>query len=192
MTDPRIPEKDNTGSEGATPDVIGQGAYEARSFGTLWLSWSARGLRRIVLPGGKLPYAKGEGPREMPVPSEYAKALDRYFAGEPEDLGALPIDPEGSPFQRKVWEALRRIPHGKTRSYAGIAADIGQPRATRAVGMANAKNPIPIVVPCHRVVASRHKLGGYSGGLDKKRFLLRLEGVKIEGDAVRPGQLDLL
>jgi len=86
----------------------------------------------------------------------------------------------GSPFERRVWNALRKVPHGKTVSYGHIAARIGQPKACRAVGLANGKNPIPIVVPCHRVIGADGSLTGYGGGLDTKRWLLELEGVQLE------------
>jgi methylated-DNA-[protein]-cysteine S-methyltransferase len=143
----------------------------------------------MTLPGAKV--ANAEAP-VRDLPDEWKVILDRYFAGEVVDLNEIPVDLHGSEFQIRVWEALRRVPHGKVRTYAGIASDVDNPRAMRAVGMANSKNPIPIVVPCHRVLEQGNKLGGYSGGLDKKRFLLRLEGARIEGDEVLPGQLPLL
>jgi methylated-DNA-[protein]-cysteine S-methyltransferase len=87
----------------------------------------------------------------------------------------LPLGPEGSPFQQRTWAALRKIPYGRTVSYAELARTIGQPRAARAVGSANGRNPIPIIIPCHRVIAAGGRLGGYGGGLDRKRLLLDLE-----------------
>ena len=125
------------------------------------------------------------------VPAHIAKPLRDYFAGEPVDPAEIPVDLHGTDFQKRVWRALRAIPRGRVRSYAGIASDVGSPRAMRAVGMANARNPIAIVVPCHRVVETGNRLGGYSGGLENKIFLLELEGVTVEGDRVQPGQLDL-
>jgi len=88
---------------------------------------------------------------------------------------SVPLDLQGTPFQLEVWNALRQIPYGETRSYADIARSVGRPKAARAVGMANHWNPVAIVVPCHRVVASDGSLGGYAGGLDLKTRLLRLE-----------------
>ena len=85
------------------------------------------------------------------------------------------IKPEGTEFQKKVWAALREIPYGETRSYGQIAARIGDPKASRAVGMANNKNPLAIVVPCHRVVGANGSLTGYAGGLEVKEYLLKLE-----------------
>jgi len=129
-------------------------------------------------------------PRELPA--AWRQLLSGYLAGEPAALETLPIAPEGTAFQRTVWSALHRIPRGHVRTYAGIANDIGKPRATRAVGAASGRNPLAIVVPCHRVVEAGMQLGGYTGGLHLKRFLLELEGVRIVGDHVQPGQLDLL
>lgn len=125
------------------------------------------------------------------VPATYAKPLADYFAGAPVDPADVPVDLRGTEFQERVWKALRAIPRGQVRSYAGIARDVGSPRAMRAVGMANSKNPVAIVVPCHRVVEKGHRLGGYSGGLENKIFFLQLEGVHVEGDRVLPGQLPM-
>src|SRR5213592_3419060 len=88
----------------------------------------------------------------------------------------LPLDPPGTTFQRVVWDLLRTIPYGTTTSYGKLARRLGDPRATRAVGAANGKNPIPIIVPCHRVVGARGELTGFGGGLDRKRWLLEHEG----------------
>ena len=103
------------------------------------------------------------------------EALEAYFAGELREF-RLPLAPRGTDFQLRVWSALQRIPHGTTISYARLAARVGCPRAPRAVGRANATNPISIVVPCHRVVGSDGSLTGYAGGLARKRALLELEG----------------
>jgi AraC family transcriptional regulator of adaptative response/methylated-DNA-[protein]-cysteine methyltransferase len=97
------------------------------------------------------------------------------------DADTLPLDVHATAFRRRVWEALRRIPAGQTRSYGEIAVAVGAPGAARAVGTACAENPVPIVVPCHRVVAANGKLGGYSGGLARKRQLLAAEGARVEG-----------
>src|SRR5207302_785708 len=91
----------------------------------------------------------------------------------------LPLAPRGTAFQRRVWDALRAIPYGTTTSYGELARRLGDPSATRAVGAANGKNPIPIIVPCHRVVGSRGELTGFGGGLDRKRWLLEHEGVAL-------------
>ena len=105
---------------------------------------------------------------------EAAQQLDAYWSGELFDFD-LPLAPGGTPFQNKVWAALRTIPYGKTASYGDIARKIGSPTASRAVGAANGRNPIAIVVPCHRVIGANGTLTGYAGGLDMKRELLAHE-----------------
>ena len=106
-----------------------------------------------------------------------------YLAGDLAAIDAIAVDPGGTPFQRAVWAELRRIPAGRTRSYAEMARTIGAPRAVRAVGAANGANPIAIVIPCHRVVASGGALGGYGGGLARKRWLLEHERAALPGGA---------
>lgn len=110
-----------------------------------------------------------------PVLVEASRQLTEYFAGRRTNF-ELPLDPEGTPFQRKVWNALLTIPFGETRSYAQIAEQIGSPSAVRAVGAANGRNPISIVTPCHRVIGATGKLTGFAGGLETKARLLALEG----------------
>ena len=105
---------------------------------------------------------------------EACAQLGEYFAGGRKEFD-LPLKPEGTEFQKQVWEALCRIPYGETRTYKEIAEMIGNPKACRAVGMANHNNPICIVIPCHRVVGADGSLTGYAGGLDKKKGLLDLE-----------------
>ena len=104
--------------------------------------------------------------------------LREYFAGARRTFD-LPLAPRGTAFQQRVWAALRAIPYGETRTYGELAAAIGSPNANRAVGMANHRNPIPIVIPCHRVIGANGTLTGYAGGLEIKRRLLALEGINI-------------
>ena len=111
---------------------------------------------------------------ETPLILQCRKQLEEYFAGERKTFD-LPLAPKGTAFQQKVWKALTEIPYGETRAYGEIAAGIGNPKAARAVGMANNKNPIGIIIPCHRVVGANGKLVGYAGGMEKKAFLLELE-----------------
>lgn len=106
---------------------------------------------------------------------EVRRQLAEYFAGERREFD-LPLAPEGTPFERAVWGELAKIPFGETRSYGEIAEALGRPGAARAVGRANGANPIPIVVPCHRVIGSDGSLTGFGGGLDVKSRLLELEG----------------
>jgi methylated-DNA-[protein]-cysteine S-methyltransferase len=108
------------------------------------------------------------------VLSEASRQLDAYFAGRLRRF-ELPLSLEGTPFQQRVWSALRDIPFGETRSYAQLAKAIGNPSAMRAVGAANGRNPIAIVVPCHRVIGADGSLTGFGGGIERKKFLLRLE-----------------
>jgi methylated-DNA-[protein]-cysteine S-methyltransferase len=105
---------------------------------------------------------------------EAARQLGEYFAGS-RQVFDLPLAPRGTPFQLRVWQELRAIPYGTTWSYGEMARRIGQPNASRAVGLANGRNPISIIVPCHRVIGSTGKLTGFGGGLDRKRRLLDLE-----------------
>lgn len=109
-----------------------------------------------------------------PVLAEAAAQLDAYFAGRRRHFD-LPLRPVGTPFQRTVWDALCAIPFGTTTTYGALAARIGRPSAVRAVGLANGRNPLAVVVPCHRVIGADGRLTGYAGGLDRKRALLDLE-----------------
>ena len=140
-----------------------------------------RALMRIELRGRHSPRGSSRPGCELDRP--LITALRAYFAGERRRVCVPLADVAATPFQRAVWEAIRRIPHGEVRSYGWIARAIGRPRAARAVGAACGANPWPIIVPCHRVVAADGSLGGYSAGLKWKRLLLRIEG------AARPGQL---
>lgn len=106
------------------------------------------------------------------------RELDEYFAGKRRDF-TVPLAPRGTAFQQRVWEALRGIPFGALRNYGDIARAIGKPGASRAVGQANGSNPLPIVVPCHRVIASDGSIGGYTGGLAVKHRLLAIEGIEL-------------
>lgn len=108
-------------------------------------------------------------------PHGLTTALQRYFEGDLTAIGALPVKTTGTPFQRKVWSALRTIPCGTTISYLQLATEIGQPTAVRAVGLANGSNPIGVVVPCHRVIGANGSLTGYGGGLHRKSWLLQHE-----------------
>ncbi len=104
-----------------------------------------------------------------------------YLGGDLDVLGAMPVETGGTAFQRRVWEALRRIPAGVTVTYADLAREVGRTAAPRAVGAANGRNPVPIVIPCHRVIGADGSLTGYAGGLWRKRWLLSHEGVRPPG-----------
>jgi methylated-DNA-[protein]-cysteine S-methyltransferase len=140
---------------------------------TLRLVANDSGLRSIEFePWRRL---QGYRPGTHPVATEAVRQLRAYFAGELRRFD-LPLDMQGTDFQLRVWRELEAIPFGETRSYSQIAAAIGAPRAVRAVGAANGANPIPIVVPCHRVIGAGGTLVGYGGGLPLKKRLLELEG----------------
>ena len=112
---------------------------------------------------------------DTPILRAAAQQLSEYFSGVRQEFD-LPLNPKGTNFQKKVWEALRTIPYGETRSYGQIAAQAGNAKAARAVGMANNRNPISVIIPCHRVIGANGALVGYGGGLDQKKRLLELEG----------------
>ncbi len=142
------------------------------------VDWSDRELRMHTL----LRRHYGENAvrlRDEPGLSGAARSLLAYFEGDLDALAGLPTVTGGTDFQRAVWGALRRIPVGQTTSYGGLAAMIGRPEAIRAVGRANGANPIPIVVPCHRVIGADAALVGFSGGIGRKRWLLAHEGVRL-------------
>ncbi len=132
-----------------------------------------------ILFGGRAVYEKRPGQdlkeEETMLLGQAAFQLSEYFAGIRKKF-ELPLFPEGTEFQQKVWNALLEIPYGELRTYGEIAAAIGSPKSSRAVGMANHNNPIPIIIPCHRVIGAGGALTGYGGGLDIKRRLLELEG----------------
>jgi len=161
------------------PEVIYYSRMET-PIGKLLLAATERGLRCVYF-GGQLPRSrKSEVWMESPqMLRPYEEQLRAYFLGELREFTCT-LDLEGTQFQKKCWNALLRIPYGKTRSYAEIAREVGSPRAFRAVGQANHNNPIPIIVPCHRVITSSGTLGGYGGGLEMKETLLRLEKTQLQ------------
>jgi len=118
--------------------------------------------------------------RPTPFLTDVSERLGAYFDGDLTAIDAVPVEPPGTEFQRAVWRALRDIPAGATTSYGELARALQNPRACRAVGAANGRNPVAIVIPCHRVIGSDHTLIGYGGGLDRKRWLLRHEGLAIQ------------
>lgn len=113
-------------------------------------------------------------PQTWELGKQAIQQLSEYFAGKRTEF-TLPLHPQGTAFQVAVWNALQTIPFGETRSYGEIASTIGKPKAARAVGLANNRNPLAIVIPCHRVIGANGNLTGYAGGLDCKAFLLNLE-----------------
>lgn len=143
-------------------------------FGELRACASDRGLRELSFPGARALREPARPGTEHPLLVQLRAQLAEYFAGARRTFD-LPLDPVGTEFQLAAWRALRDIPYGATRSYREQAAAIGRPTATRAVGAANGRNPIPIVVPCHRVIGADGSLTGFGGGIAVKRALLELE-----------------
>ncbi len=147
--------------------------------GDLYLVASSKGLRGIYWnkQSVRLVNKTDASKPEEKILDKTSKQLSEYFSATRKQFD-LPLDLEGTAFQKKVWQQLQRIPFGQTVSYGDVAKRIKNPKAVRAVGSANGKNPVCVIVPCHRVIASDGTIGGYSGGLQVKRKLLALEGIK--------------
>ena len=144
--------------------------------GTLQLLSEAGYLVRIAFPGEH--HTVPENDDSDPVLVACASQLGEYFSGKRQEF-YIPLAPIGTEFQQEVWSELKSIPFGELRSYGEIAREIGRPKAVRAVGAANGRNPLPIVVPCHRVIGSDGSLTGFAGGLTMKKQLLTLEGAPL-------------
>jgi methylated-DNA-[protein]-cysteine S-methyltransferase len=147
--------------------------------GWVGLQYSTSGLRRVILPRKSAREVQelisGDALETPDAGADLQERLQAYFSGRRVDFADKPDFSGATPFQRQVWQATRLIPYGETRSYQWVASHIGKPRAARAVGQALGKNPLPIIVPCHRVVASGGGPGGFTGGIEMKRRLLKLE-----------------
>ena len=141
-----------------------------------WEDFEPR-MRRLL----RLQYGREVELRESGAPGAIRDSLNSYFAGDFSALDSVEVETGGTPFQRKLWAALRGIPSGETSTYAALAQKIGAPKAVRAVGAANGANPISIVLPCHRVIGSNQRLTGCGGGLHRKRWLLTHEGAAFRG-----------
>lgn len=125
-------------------------------------------------------YGKDVALTEGPGPKAVVDKLKAYVAGDVSAIDDIPTETGGTAFQRQVWAALREIPTGQTWTYGQLAGHIGKPSAVRAVGLANGANPISVVVPCHRVIGANGSLTGYAGGVDRKKWLLKLEGAPLK------------
>lgn len=153
--------------------------YHKTPIGELLLAGDGSYLTLLGFPSGKMQrrhdadWVHDAGPFK-----EVCFQLDAYFAAELETFD-LPLLPRGTDFQETVWDALQRIPYGETWSYGQLAAHIGKPQASRAVGAANGVNPIPVIIPCHRVIGASGKLTGFGGGIQTKQYLLGLERERI-------------
>ncbi len=145
------------------------------SIGPIGIAEDGEGITNIFMAEERMiRLMEGMEKEKTPLIERAAGQLKEYLAGARREFD-LPLHLQGTDFQKKVWEALQMIPYGETRSYQQVASMVGNEKACRAVGMANNKNPVMIVVPCHRVIGKNGKLVGYAGGLDKKETLLRLE-----------------
>ena len=146
----------------------------ATPIGRLKLIASPQGLAAVLWendPPGRVRFAALAENETHPVLCEAERQLGEYFAGQRRSFD-LPLDAMGTEFQKRVWQALLQIPYGETRSYGQIAEQLGNPRAMRAVGAANGRNPLSIIAPCHRVIGARGDLTGFAGGIETKQFLL--------------------
>jgi methylated-DNA-[protein]-cysteine S-methyltransferase len=152
---------------------LGNVFYYETKLGTIGIAEANGKITHLFFESEKFPEKEYEK-KETPILAEAGRQLKEYFAGKRRDFD-LPLAPAGTEFMLRVWKALQEIPYGETRSYKDIAAMAGNSKACRAVGMANNRNPISIIIPCHRVIGANGDLVGYGGGLDKKVFLLDLE-----------------
>jgi methylated-DNA-[protein]-cysteine S-methyltransferase len=148
---------------------------------SVWFVHSPIGVLSLVESGGALTELRfgeraeaGEIPQATPLLRQAEAELQEYFSGKRKAF-TVPFAPAGTPFQQAVWKVLLTIPYGETMTYGEVAKAVGNPKASRAVGMANHQNPLAIICPCHRVIGANHKLVGYGGGLSIKEFLLALE-----------------
>ena len=149
--------------------------YIQSPIGNLLLAGDEPGLKLIGFPGGKGRVTPGpDWIEDLSCFPEVEEQLGEYFSGE-RQVFELELEPDGTPFQVAVLDALVQIPYAETRTYRDIAISIGRPKAVRAVGAANGRNPLPIVIPCHRVIGTNGSLTGFGGGLEAKTFLLELE-----------------
>jgi methylated-DNA-[protein]-cysteine S-methyltransferase len=177
-------------SKHSRDNVIAE-ATMATPLGPVRLEFSAKGLTNLTFAGmtdvsQNTPEKSTPKPPSLPEETlqkwhnQVTQALEQYFAGKPVSFEDLPLDLEGSPFHLQVWRELRKILPGETVSYQELALRLGKPKASRAVGQACGANPLPLIVPCHRVIAANGTLGGFSSGLERKRWLLEHERVHVE------------
>lgn len=158
---------------------------EGTPLGMIWVVASARGICRVIFgEAGEREWARFRAAhpelerREDGLAAQALAQILEYLGGMRRTF-TVPLDPAGTPFQRRVWAETARIPYGQTITYAELARRIGRPGAARAVGQALGANPLPILIPCHRVIASDGRIGGYTGGPHRKRWLLHREGVRV-------------
>jgi len=150
--------------------------------GQLLLAGEGEVLHFLGFPKGKMAIDPNpEWQRDDAIFQEAKQQLNEYFAGQRQNFD-LQLSPHGTEFQLQVWQQLQHIPYGSVCSYSELAKAIDRPKAVRAVGAANGQNPIPVIIPCHRVIGANGQLTGFGGGLDTKQHLLKLEGIKVDGE----------
>lgn len=174
---PRVRPGTHSGSEQLSAEVV------PTPIGPLTVVVSDRGVRAVLWPGddpGRVPLATATGPTDHPLLRQAVVELGEYFAGERTAFD-VPLDPVGTDFQLAAWSVLRSIPYGETISYAQQADALGDRNKARAVGAANGRNPVSVIVPCHRVVATSGVLTGFAGGLEAKSWLLAHERHRRSG-----------
>ena len=149
-------------------------------YGCMWLQARQGALVSLDFspPQPESSLSADETPEDLRIVQEGQSQLQEYFAGTRRCF-TLPLAPEGTPFMQRVWQELLHVPYGTTTSYSQIAATLNKPGAARAVGLANHRNPLPIFIPCHRIIGKNGTLTGYAGGLPLKRALLQLEGILL-------------
>lgn len=150
--------------------------YTQSPLGSLQLKAEEKGLTAISYYDGNAPELSSG--HQHPILKKTIDQLDKYFEGTRKTFD-IPLVLKGTNFQQKVWEQLQQIPYGQTITYSALAKRLGDPQKARAVAGANGLNPIPIIIPCHRVIGADNKLTGYSGGIERKQFLLQLEGALL-------------
>jgi methylated-DNA-[protein]-cysteine S-methyltransferase len=168
--------------DNATPHVDLYQMVTDSPVGRLTLVASDRGLRALLWPverPGRVVFEDDPRDAHHPIFTQTTDELAEYFEGKRRDF-TIPLDPVGTEFQRAVWRGLCDIPLGETRTYGALARDLGRPKASRAVGAATGRNPISILIPCHRLVGSKGALTGFAGGLETKRWLLAHEGAGLD------------
>jgi len=164
--------------------------YLSSPIGPLLIAGDEAAIHAITFPknGKACPPERGWTESRRGTVAEAVRQLNQYFAGDRQEF-ELPLAPQGTDFQRAVWQRLQEIPYGETISYSELARRVGNPKASRAVGSANGANPIPIVIPCHRVIAADGGLGGFGGGLPMKQTLLApvLPVISLRKSVCQPG-----
>ena len=178
MSNSKLPSSNNVSRDSRLVNPIRTQIQMDSKIGPLFLVGSEEYLHGVYWKKQNVPLLEFSMASSKSILKMAVQELDEYLSGRRRKF-EVPLEPEGTKFQKKVWEALRKIPYGETCSYKDIAVAVNEPNASRAVGAANGQNPISIIVPCHRVISSQGTLGGFAGGLPIKKALLELELAKL-------------